>query len=99
MGFRNLMKLCMAAQVPPSNSLAQVLASLKSAECLAQVSYKPEADFKNNITAYYRLGERPVGIVPNRPMPGGLSAAAPAAPPGGAPGPGPAPSPAPAAVR
>lgn len=70
MGYKNLMKLALAAQVPPTQSMAQLLLSLKDADVLVQMSYKPDADFKNNITGYYRLGEKPVGIAQGKPMPG-----------------------------
>ncbi len=79
MGHRSLMKLLLAAQAPPANSLAGLLASLKGAELLIAMSYKPTAEFVNNITAYFRLGERPVSVqVP-------VGAGAPTAAPGTAP--------------
>jgi len=80
MGFRNLMKLCKAAQVPQANSVQALLASLRDAECLISMSYKPDADFKNNINNYFRLGERPVGVSGKGPQPG-ASKAAPGQPP------------------
>jgi len=88
MGARGLKKLWIAAQVPQSASVAQMLAGTLNAELLTSVSYKPDADFKNNITNYFRLGERPIGVtVPLKPSVAGPmgSGAGAVSPPGGAP--------------
>ena len=58
-GGRAFKKLCKNANVPDSNSVSAQLATLKGNEVMIAVRHNPEADFKNNITNYFRVGERP----------------------------------------
>lgn len=92
-GLSNLMKLAIAAQVPQTNKLSDLMISLKGAELLVAMSYKPGQDFPNNITSYYRLGERPVGLA----NPGAAARPVATAPTAAAPPPS-TPPPAPAAT-
>lgn len=62
MGAKALKKLCLAAQVPPQNDITKLMQALMGSELLIAVRYSPDADFKNNITNYYRIGEREVGV-------------------------------------
>lgn len=83
-GGRRFKKLCTRAQVPPSDSISTNLQTLKGCELVVAISYKPDADFKNNITNYFMLGEREPQITqpilrPGQPV-GAPPAVAPVAP-------------------
>jgi len=81
MGAKNLKKMCKAAQISEGNSLAGILASAMNAELLVAMKYKPDSDFKNNITNYFRLGEREPMVAPQPGQAPGMPQAMPAAPP------------------
>lgn len=75
-GGRAFKKLCVKAQIPPSNEIPVLLAGLKAgAELMIAVRYNPESDFKNNITNYFRLGERDAAIATGQLAPGSKAGA------------------------
>ena len=61
-GGRAFKKLCKHANVPDDNSVSKLLATLKGNEVMIAVRHNPEADFKNNVTNYFRVGERPAQV-------------------------------------
>jgi len=83
-GGRAFKKLCVKANVPESSDIPTLLASLRAgAEVMIAVKYNPESDFKNNITNYFRIGERPPAVAPSQIRPGtqAVGTGAPVAPP------------------
>jgi len=80
-GGRAFKKLCVKANVPESSDVPTLLNSLRAgAEVMIAVKYNPESDFKNNITNYFRIGERPAAVAPSQIRPGAQTGA-PVAPP------------------
>ena len=61
-GGRAFKKLCRRANVPDSNSVSAQLVTLKGNEVMIAVRHNPESDFKNNVTNYFRVGERPAQV-------------------------------------
>lgn len=71
MGTRNFKKMAKAAQIPPNNDVAVLMASAEGSELLLSiVEYKEtqEGQWKgqprNRIAGYFKLGEREIGIAP-----------------------------------
>jgi len=80
-GGRAFKKLCVKANVPESSDIPTLLASLRAGpEVMIAVKYNPESDFKNNITNYFRIGERPAAVAPSQIRPGTQTAGAQGAP-------------------
>ncbi len=78
-GGRAFKKLCKHANVPDSNSVSTQLATVKGNEIMIAVRHNPESDFKNNVTNYFRVGERPAQV--SQPLVGvGASTVQPPAP-------------------
>jgi hypothetical protein len=93
-GAKNFKKLVIAAQIPRSNTVEELLNNLEQAEVGAAISYKPDADFKNNINSYKKIGEFTPEILATGPK---APVGRPLAPPVGSPAAAPAPAPAPVA--
>ena len=93
-GGRAFKKLCRRANVPDSNSINAQLVTLKGNEVMIAVRHNPESDFKNNVTNYFRVGERPAQVAQALVGTGAPTVQPPAPLPAGAPPPIAAPAPA-----
>jgi hypothetical protein len=79
-GARSFKKLCVKSAIPESSSIATLLNGLKNAEVMIAVRYNPESDFKNNVTNYFKLGERPAQVAPGTARGSGAPQGIPGAP-------------------
>ena len=76
MGTRQFKKLLAKAQVPPSNDIAQLMASGIGAEVLIQFNCYTEdsgeykGTLRNRVVDYHRIGEREAAIAPTPGAPG-----------------------------